>query len=78
MAALDERICLDKATCYRGKAKIFLQKLKFERMLPGVRTIHDKHVDRLVNIFREEGCFRHIPWNYVPVLISDRTLNQSL
>ncbi|OXV09096.1 hypothetical protein Egran_03142 [Elaphomyces granulatus] len=78
MATLDERICLDKATCYRGKAKISLQKLKFERILPGVRTIHDKHVDRLVNIFREEGCSRHIPWNYVPVLISDRTLNQSL
>lgn len=78
-AEADERLLLVKSAWYRGKAKINLRHLVAEdRRTRGVRTVDPKIVKNLVNIFRLEGCFRLEPEHHVPVLISERLLEDVL
>ncbi|KAF3481568.1 uncharacterized protein GIQ15_04327 [Arthroderma uncinatum] len=74
----DQRLFLEKASHYVGRAKIDLRHFRFERNLSEVRTISDKQVENLVNGFRHHGCYRLKPDNYVQALISSDVLQHAL
>ncbi|KAL4985855.1 hypothetical protein BDW68DRAFT_179307 [Aspergillus falconensis] len=67
-----------RASYFRGVAKIPLQNFDFERIIPGVRTIRESHVQALVRTFESEGCLRLNPDNYVKVIIAENALQQCL
>ena len=52
---------------FLGNAQVQLQNMDFA---PGVRDFDKANVDRLVNIFRLEGCQRDDPTHFVPGLIA--------
>jgi len=52
---------------FLGNAQVQLQNVDFA---PGVRDFDKANVDRLVNIFRLEGCQRDDPTHFVPGLIA--------
>lgn len=65
----------EKSTFFLGRAKVQISNLDFDRVV----QIHEKrHVEKLVDVFREEGCHRLDPWNHVPVIVSRTLLSQSL
>jgi hypothetical protein len=73
---MDRRIFFEKASHYRGRAKIRLRNFELERI--DVRTIHDKQVSHLAKSFQGEGCFRLNPDNYVKALINSNALHRAL
>lgn len=74
---LDASVLRDKRTCYRGRAKIFLESLEYHGTSSRGK-VDDKHIDQLVHVFRTEGCMRlHDPEHYVPGLISSEDLKQA-
>jgi hypothetical protein len=76
--SIDQAIFSEKSDSYRGIAKIPLHHFTFEKVIPGVRTIRQNHIDALVNSFESEGCFRLNPDNFVKVLINDEILQRCL
>ncbi|KAF3484322.1 uncharacterized protein GIQ15_03646 [Arthroderma uncinatum] len=74
----DQRLFLEKASHYVGRAKIDLRHFCFKRNLSEVRTISDKQVENLVNGFWHYGCYRLKPDNYVQALISSDVLQHVL
>jgi hypothetical protein len=74
---LERQIFNDKAANYRGAARIKLANLDLE--FPDRKRIEDqKNVDRLVRNYRFEGCLRLEPDHYVPALIEDDILSNTL
>ncbi|KAE8342569.1 hypothetical protein BDV24DRAFT_130562 [Aspergillus arachidicola] len=74
---LDSNVRRDKRTCYRGRAKIFLENLEY-RGTSSRGNVDDKHVDHLIHVFRTEGCMRlHDPEHYVPALITPDDLTNA-
>ncbi|GBF63945.1 hypothetical protein TMEN_6613 [Trichophyton mentagrophytes] len=77
--AADREYFRHKATFYRGTVKVDLRHLKFEDpKRDGVRTISQKNVERLIEVFRLEGCMRLEPEHHVPALIPQEILEDSL
>ena len=65
----------EKSTFFLGRAKVQISNLDFDRVV----QIHEKgHVEKLVDVFRREGCHRLDPWNHVPVIASRSLLSESL
>jgi hypothetical protein len=73
----ERAISREKASKFRGKARVMLKVLYFspERM----RDINRENVERLKEIFEEEGCLRkEPPERHVPVVIDIRELNRAI
>ncbi|EED21208.1 conserved hypothetical protein [Talaromyces stipitatus ATCC 10500] len=71
----DVALFREKSRFFLGRAKIQLANLNFDRNI----QLHEKvHVDKLVDVFRGEGCHRLDPWNHVPVAIDRNTLSARL
>lgn len=68
----------EKKAYFLGTAKVRLRNLGFEHEkedLPGARTLDDRNVARLKNIFELEGCLRLDPEHHVPAIINVEELN---
>jgi hypothetical protein len=65
----------EESTFFLGRAKVQISNLDFDRVV----QIHEKrHVEKLVDVFRGEGCHRLDPWNHVPAIVSPSLLSESL
>jgi hypothetical protein len=71
----DVGIFREKSRFFLGRVKIQLTSLDFDRNI----QLHERaHVDKLVSVFRGEGCHRLDPWNHVPVIVGRNTLSTRL
>lgn len=73
----------EKHSSFRGSARIQLKHLQFEEKIEQRRSGDDfhldtKNVDRLTHIFEIEGCLRLDVDNYVPAIIGEETLQDSI
>ncbi len=60
----------EKGSAYCGSVKVPLHSLKHEEPEQSSRQLDMKNVNRLINIFKLEGCQRLEADNYVPTLVS--------
>lgn len=74
----NEEIFSEKSNNYQDIAKIELYYFNFERILPGVQIIYQRHINSLINIFKSEEYLRHNPDNFIKVLINNHILQQYL
>jgi hypothetical protein len=65
----------EKSAFFLGRAKVQISNVDFDRV---VRIHEKKHVEKLIDVFRGEGCHRLDPWNHVPVIVSRALLSESL
>lgn len=72
--SIDQATFSEKSDSYQGIAKIQLHHFTFERVILGVRTIRQSHINALVNSFKSEGCFRLYLDNFIKVLINNEIL----
>ncbi|KAF1349754.1 hypothetical protein BDV97DRAFT_376998 [Delphinella strobiligena] len=65
---------------HRGRAKIAIRHYTFESSTEvlGARTLDEKNVIRLSDIYQLEGCHRLEPEHSVPAIISEATLMEAL
>ena len=68
----EDKICRDKASNFRGKARIMLEVLQFTS--ESMKEIDEKNVERLKCIFEEGGCLREAPERHVPAIIRSADL----
>ncbi|KAH8800830.1 hypothetical protein F5884DRAFT_862755 [Xylogone sp. PMI_703] len=68
------QIFREKSRAFYGSAKVSLDKLQHEELPYNPRQKDDKNIERLVRIFRSDGCDPLDPENHVPVLVSRRIL----
>lgn len=71
----EARLVQEKTKAYCGSIKVPLHLLKHEGAERNPRQFDFKNVQRLITVFKLEGCLRLDPDNHVPVLISRETLN---
>uniref|UniRef100_A0A093VCB3 Uncharacterized protein n=1 Tax=Talaromyces marneffei PM1 TaxID=1077442 RepID=A0A093VCB3_TALMA len=71
----DVELFREKSRFFLGRVKIQLTSLDFNR---NIQLHEEAHVDKLVSVFRGEGCHRLDPWNHVPVIVSRDTLSARL
>ncbi|TKA80621.1 hypothetical protein B0A49_04907 [Cryomyces minteri] len=75
----DEFHFTQKQAHYRGRAKVKLLHLAFEgEHVPGSRWVDEKNVQRLVQVFETEGCYRLEPEHFVPALVRQADLDHAL
>ncbi|KAF4251664.1 hypothetical protein CNMCM8980_005533 [Aspergillus fumigatiaffinis] len=75
---IDKEILRDKRLRSRGRAKVSLKNLQYHG-ISSRGEVNDKHVNRLAEVFRAEGCARlHDPNHYVPAVISPEDLRDAL
>jgi hypothetical protein len=72
----EQRISRDKASKFRGKARVMLEVLQFSP--ENLRDIDEKNVERLKEIFEEEGCLREEPERHVPAVIDMGDLTRAI
>lgn len=76
--ALDEEVkSAEKQRYFVGSAKIHLKHLNFGIESTNL-TIDSKNVDRLIQVFKLEGCLRLDLEHHIPAVISEQTLHESL
>lgn len=66
----------DKASNFRGKARVMLEVLQFAP--ESMRDINKKNVERLKDIFEVEGCLRMEPERHVPAVVSLAALTRAI
>jgi hypothetical protein len=75
----EQILCTDKALAFRGTATILLKSISFGE--PGQSrkgAIYKKNVERLKNIFIEQGLIRRERRNHVLALVDENRLNIAL
>ncbi|KAL1873636.1 hypothetical protein Plec18167_006153 [Paecilomyces lecythidis] len=74
-----DRIAQQRSLYFRGRAKVKLSNLEFERdEVLGTRPEDKANTQRLVEVFRTEGCVRLEPEHHVAAVVSEDQLHQSL
>ncbi|PWY96042.1 hypothetical protein BO94DRAFT_601220 [Aspergillus sclerotioniger CBS 115572] len=74
-----DQLVMQRLRYFRGYAKIELRHLAFEDMsVMGSREVDMKNVERLVEIFKIEGCGHLEPEHRVAVIIDAQTLAQAM
>lgn len=69
LSATDLQIFREKSRAFLGSVKIPLEKLRHEELPDNPRQLDDENVERLVNVFHDEGCQPRESDNHVPTLI---------
>ncbi|OAL33366.1 hypothetical protein AYO20_07377 [Fonsecaea nubica] len=69
-------IVRDKASNFRGKARVMLNVLRFTP--ENIRDLDRANVERLKAIYEEEGCLREGPERHVPAIISLADLTRAI
>lgn len=67
-----------KQSYYRGSAKVKFGFLDFEKGNEGGKFLDQKNVQRLVQVYRYEGCRPLEPENRIPALVSQTDLHCAL
>ena len=70
LSTRDLQVFREKSRSFYGSFKIPLEKLRHENLPENPRQFDEKNVERLVNVFKKEGCQRREAENHVPALIS--------
>ncbi|KAI9777791.1 MAG: hypothetical protein M1839_008586 [Geoglossum umbratile] len=73
----DGEIEASKSRSFRGTARVNISRLSFDNNTRK-RAISEKNINRLLGIFKNEGCLRLDSENHVPVRIEEDILAQAL
>lgn len=80
MASNEEARFIEQQTHFAGCAKVQFKHLTFDlnESQPTSLTIDAKNVERLIQIFKLEGCLRLDLAHHIPAIINAQTLRESL
>ena len=62
----------ERTRCFRGTIKIDIEHLHFGD--PDFREIDESNVQRLIDVFEQEGCRRLRPDHHIPAIVDDNVL----
>jgi len=79
MPESEDRLLNLKQLHFRGRAKVAISQIAFEPTTEtGARTLDEKNVVRIINVFELEGCHRLYPEHAVPGIITESALGDAL
>lgn len=80
MAHDEERRFTEKQYCFLGSAKVHLKHLNFDvyESQSTSLTLDTRNIDRLIQVFKLEGCLRLDLEPHIPAIISQETFQKSL
>ena len=68
----------ERSRLFYGSVKVWLSQLVYEDLLTNPRQLDPKNVNRLLEIYRLEGCHRFDLKHRIPALIDKLTLDRAL
>ena len=72
----EAKITAEKQAKFKGTAQVRLESLSFQGDIAG--ELNRKNVERLISVFRSEGCRRDYRYNHVPAVIDQQQLDRAI